>query len=150
MAPPKKYTGDKLLIQIGDGASPEQFAHDCLINQERGTQYGTQTNEEYLPDCDDPDAIPSRSIDITGNSMTITGAGTMNSTSWQTWFDWWQSGDAKNVMVKENIPAAAGGGTESGAFKLTSLQRTGSYKQSVTVQVTLESDGPIVRAPNEA
>jgi hypothetical protein len=148
MAPPKKYTGDKLLIQIGDGASPETFAHDCLINQERGTQYNTQTNEEYLPDCDDPDAIPMRSLDITGLSATITGAGVMNSSSWDTWFDWWKSGEAKNVKVKENITSAAGGGTESGAYKLTSLQRTGDYKKSVTVQVTLESDGDITREAN--
>ena len=150
MAKPKKYTGEKLLVQIGDGGDPEVFAHDCLINTERGVEYQTQTNEEYLPDCNDLDAIPDRTVEVTGKGVVITGAGTMHSSSWDTWFEWWNSGEAKTVKVKENIPAADGGGTETGSYKLTALSRTGAHKQNVTVSMTLTSDGAIVREVNPA
>ena len=150
MAPVKKMTGEKLLIQIGDGGDPETFAHDCLINQERGVEYGTQTQEEYLPDCDNLDAPASRTVEVTGLSVTINGAGIFHTSSWDFFFDWWQSGEAKNVKVKENILAAAGGGTETGSYKLTSLSRTGTHKQNTTVSMTLMSDSPVTRAANPA
>lgn len=150
MAKPKKYTGEKLLVQIGDGADPEVFAHDCLINTERGVEYQTQTQEEYLPDCDNLDAIPDRTVEITGKGVVITGSGVMHSSSWDMWFDWWNSGEAKTVKVKENILAADGGGTETGSYKLTALSRTGAYKQNVTVSLTLTSDGAVTREANAA
>ena len=28
-------SGESILVQIGDGADPEVFAHDCLINGSR-------------------------------------------------------------------------------------------------------------------
>ncbi len=153
MAKPKKYTGEKLLVQIGDGnvsPGPEVFAHDCLINTERGVEYQTQTQEEYLPDCEDLDAIPDRTVEVTGKGVVITGSGIMHSSSWDEWFAWWKSGANKTVRVKENIPAADGGGTEEGQYKLTALSRTGAYKQNVTVSLTLTSDGEVTRAPNAA
>ena len=150
MAKPKKYTGEKLLVQIGDGGDPEVFAHDCLINTERGVEYQTQTQEEYLPDCDNLDAVPDRTVEVTGKGVVITGAGVIHSSSWDDWFNWWKSGAAKNVKVKENVLAADGGGTETGRYKLTSLSRTGAYKQNVTVSVTLTSDGEVTREANAA
>ena len=45
-----RVSGSKLLVQIGDGATPtEAFAHDCLINTQRGIQFSSETNEWGTP-----------------------------------------------------------------------------------------------------
>lgn len=151
MSQVKQYTGEKLAIQIGNGADPEVFAHDCLINTERGVSYNSQTSESYLPDCDDLDLPAARSLEVTGLSTTITGSGVMHSSSWKSFFEWWQSGTSKNVKVYENgVSVADGGGSEVASYKLTSLERSGSHKEAVTVSITLESDGPVVRMDHSA
>ena len=55
MAPVKTLSGKKLLVQIGDGAQPEVFAADCMINAERGIAFSVDSNDFVIPDCDNPD-----------------------------------------------------------------------------------------------
>ncbi len=143
MAPVNKMPGTKLLVQIGDGADPEVFAHDCLINTDRGINFSADTNREVVPDCDDPDAPGWSTVSKDGLSATITGSGMLHTSSVADWFDWFDGADAKNVRVNLNVGAAAGGGYWAGAFKLTSFEVSGPGKNTATCSVTLESDGVI-------
>lgn len=144
MAPPKTLNGRQLLVQIGDGASPETFAHDCLINTERGIQFASETNRETIPDCDDPDAPGWSVMNKGGLSATITGAGRLHTPSVKEWFEWYDSDDAKNVRVLLNgVSLADGGGHWAGTFKLTAFEVTGPEIGRTAVSVTLESDGPV-------
>ena len=144
MAPPKTMSGRQLLVQISDGADPEVFAHDCLINTERGIAFASETNREMIPDCDDPDAPGWSEVTVSGQSATITGAGRLHTASVSEWFDWFTSGAAKNVRVLLNgVSLANGGGHWAGAFKLTSWEVTGPETGRAAVSVTLESDGVV-------
>lgn len=144
MAAIKSLNGRQLLVQIGDGASSEIFAHDCLINTERGIQFASETNREPVPDCDDPDKPVWSILTKTSLSATIPGSGRLHTSSLPTWWAWMNSDDAKNVRVLVNgVTGANGGGYWAGAFKLTQFEVTGPETGRATVSATLESDGEV-------
>jgi predicted secreted protein len=143
MAPVKTINGQKLLVQIGNGADPEVFAADCLINTERGIQFASDSNDQVVADCDDPDAPAWKERTKDGLDATISGAGMLHTTSIETWFDWFKSADTKNVRVKVDVSAANGGGYWQGAFHLTALEITGNRNEKATVSVTLVSSGAL-------
>lgn len=144
MALVKAMNGTSLLVQIGDGAGPEVFAHDCLINASRGIQFQSETNRETIPDCTTPDSPAWSSLSKDAFSATITGEGMLHTSSVETWFTWFNGDIAKNVRVLFNgVTLANGGGHFAGAFKLTGWEITGERNQKATVSVTLESDGPL-------
>jgi predicted secreted protein len=145
MALPSVLNGEKILILVGDGASPEVFSHPCLINAERGITFGSSTNQEVVPDCDDPSAPAWVSTEVDGLNATITGGGVHDVASTEEYFDWYTSGEAKTVKVKQD---RAGGSTFTGSFKLTEYAFTGNRKNKATGSITLVSDGPVTRADN--
>jgi len=144
MAIVKAMNGTSLLIQIGNGLSPETFAHDCLINTERGISFASETNRQVIPDCDTPDSPAWSVVNKDSFSATITGAGMLHTASVKTWDAWFGSDNGKNVRVLLNgVSLANGGGYWSGSFKLTGWEVTGTRNEKATVSVTLESDGPV-------
>ena len=144
MAPVPRVQGSKLLVQIGDGAAPEVFAADCLINTSRGIQFQSDTTQTVMPDCDNPDDPAWKSLQKDGLTATISGAGMLYTASLSEWFTWFNSDNAKNVRFLLNVPLASGGGYWQGAFKLTDFQpQTDGNKDVATCSVTLVSDGPV-------
>lgn len=141
--PVKTLPGEQLLVQIGDGATPEVFAHPCFINADRGIQLSADTTEIIVPDCDDL-ALPAfKEILKDGLSMQITGGGVLNTTDLEAWFNWMISDTAKNCRVRSNVAVGLGGGYIAGAFKITGLNLTGTRKNNTTVEVTLMSHGQL-------
>ena len=137
----KTMVGEKLLIQIGDGGTPEVFAHDCLINLDRGIQNSADVTDVIVPDCDDPSAPAWKQVFKDGLQIQISGAGVLHTASLETWFNWMNSDTEKNVRIKFDVSAANGGGHIAGAFKLTQFNVSGSRKNNSTVDVTLVSHG---------
>lgn len=145
-----KVTGSKLLVQIGDGATPtETFAHDCLINTSRGIQFESETSEAIMPDCNNPDDPAWKVVTKDGMSVTISGAGMLHTPSVETWFNWFKQAASKNIRFNVNVAGASGGGYWSGAFHLTTMEVSGdSNKDVATVSVTLKSDGAVAWTDN--
>lgn len=136
--------GVKLLVQIGDGASPEVFAHDCLINTDRGLAFSVDTNEIIVPDCDDPDLMAWKQVMKDGAMLTVTGAGVLHTTTAKSqWYDWLVSPSTKNVRVNLNVSNALGGGYWEGSFHLTAFEVTGTRNDKLLANVTLVSDGSL-------
>jgi hypothetical protein len=148
MATQGSMRGEQLLVQVGDGGSPENFTHYCSINQQRGMKHTASTTTTGLVDCANPDAPTTLATDVDDLGTTVDGAGVMNPTDYAFFYDWWASGLAKNCKVKDTLTGAQGGQTISGAFKLTSLEKTGQRRKKVTVAITLMSDGATTRTQN--
>lgn len=139
-----RVKGSKLLVQIGNGATPETFTHDCLINTKRGVQFSSEKTESIMPDCDNPDDPAWKSVSKDGFQATISGAGMLFAASIGTWWDWYNSDNAKNVRF--NVTPA---GYWQGAFKLTDFEVTADgNKDTATSTVTLVSDGAVVWTAN--
>ncbi len=130
--------GTKLLIQLGDDLSPASFAHDCMINTERGISFASDTNRIIVPDCDNPNDPAWSEVMKDGLSVTINGSGIMHLTTITTWDTWFQNDTFKDVRVNLN---ETGGGYWEGVAKLTSWEISGTRNDKATVSVTIESHG---------
>lgn len=149
MAPVKHASGVKLLLKVGNGASPEVFSTFCSINAERGIQFQGEENTFALPDCADPEAIAWVVSEISSLRVLINGAGTLNTPDLQDFFDWWKDGETKNVQMVMDVPSADGGVIFEGGFKLPNFEVTGGGKGTKTnVSLSLASDGEVTAAAN--
>ena len=99
----------QLLVQIGNGASPEVFAHPCLINTNRSYSKTAQTTATVVPRCDTPTLPGKTTRKTTSTDSTIGGAGILAAASAKTYNDM--------VGVTVNIKVLAGSAT--GALVVT-------------------------------
>lgn len=146
--PVRGLRGKQLLIKIGNGADPEIFTADCLINTDRGIQFTSDSTTEPTYYCDIPDVPAWTEVQKDSLSATVTGAGKLHTTSIAFWDAWYNSDDAKNIRVELNgVSAANGGGYWEGAFKLTQWEITGPEKEKSEASITLQNHGPVVWVP---
>lgn len=140
MAPPTTLKGTQLYIKIENDASPQVFAHPCLINSERGITFRSTTNDIVVPDCADPDDPAWRELVKDALSAGVTGAGVLDNklATIQTYDSWHRSDDAKRVQVWLGTI-----GYWEGDFKLTEWSITGNRGDKAQVSLTLESDGVV-------
>ena len=136
--------GETILVQVGDGEDPEVFAHDCLINAERGITLTANTIAQVVPNCTNPSAPGKTVRSVESIDSTISGGGKMHSSSVKTWMDWLNSGLPKNIRVKHNV---TGSWQVAGSYLLTSFSANGTPKNHSECQVTLEqADAPTISA----
>lgn len=149
MAAVKHARGVKLLIKVGDGATPtEVFSTPCSINAERGITFTSGVNDQDIPDCSDPDAIAWVVREKTNLSASITGSGVLDTSDVQDFFDWLKSEDPKNIKVIVDVPSTDGGVVFTGAFHLTEFSITGNRGEKMQASISLSSSGEITSAAN--
>jgi hypothetical protein len=138
--------GSQLFIAIGNGGSPETFAHPCMINAERGIEFTSNPLETMLPHCS-PDEDLAAWVERQGDGLSaqITGAGMMDTRNpdqaggLESWSDWFILQEIKNIHV-----IVGDVGYWRGAFLLTTLRIAGpGRKQKVTFDCTLQNSGAV-------
>lgn len=144
MAQPTVLVGTKLLILVGDGASPEVFGEPCGLTTKSFTLTAS-TNTTLIPDCDDPEAPAWEAKDVNSLSASVAGSGVMAVESFDTWNDWFLGAIAKHAQIKLDDDAL---GYWSGSFILTSLKYGGTRGQKVTLDIELANDGAVVWVPS--
>jgi hypothetical protein len=132
---PTVIAGTKLLILVGDGASPETFAQPCGLTN-NGFSLTSATGSTVIPFCDDPEAAAWDSKEVTSLSAQVTGSGVMAVESFNIWNDWALSGEAKNAQVKLDDASL---GHYEGPWVLSSFKLTGQRGQKVTVDITMDN-----------
>lgn len=123
--------GEKILVQIGDGADPEVFTHDCMINAERGVNLTASTIQQSVPRCDDPSAPDLVTREPDAVDSVINGAGKLHSSSTLAWMQ--RVGKKVNIRVRQ-----AGVWRIAGTYILTAFNVTGTVKNHTTASITLE------------
>lgn len=102
---------NKLLILLGDGATPtEAFAFPCGALS-RSVTLTNNTGETMVLDCTNPtttQAAMKRWTESQDASVSISGR--VATESFQTWRAWADSGDVKNIRIAFDESAANGGG----------------------------------------
>lgn len=134
------YTGRKLLVKIGDGASPEVFTTIA------GSRDHTITENEQIVDTTNKDSGGVRQL-LDGRilhnvSVSFTGVFTDSQTLADLRTNM-RAGTHANYEIDVVDEAATGGETLTGAFRVTSIEEAGSFDAEVNYSVTLESDGAI-------
>lgn len=143
MAQPTVIAGTKLLILVGDGASPEVFATPCGLTTATFSMTAA-TGNTAIPDCSDPELPVWDVKDITSLSAQVTGSGVMAVESFAIWNNWFTGAQAKNAQIKLDN---SGLGQYEGQFILSSFKLTGTRGQKVTVDITLENNNALVWVP---
>lgn len=133
-------SGEDILVQIGDGADPEVFAHDCMINGSRGFNRTATTTDQQIPNCTDPSQPPKTMRRTDSTDSTISGEGLLHSTSVLTWLN--RVGQVVNCRVLK-----AGAFLVAGPYILTEFSLTGNAREYATASVTLvQADEPTITA----
>lgn len=148
MAEIKHTRGVKLLIKIGNGATPEVFEQYCSVNAERGISFSASTNDSPAIDCATPEQVAWLLREKGDLSATINGSGTVNTPDVGIMFDYLASPNAKNCKVIIDVPAADGGVTFNGKFHLTEFNLTGNRGEKMQASVTFVSDGIVTKVAN--
>lgn len=133
-------SGENILVQIGDGATPETFAHDCMINGSRSLSMTASTKDQAIPNCTDPSAPDKTVRTVDAKDSQISGEGKLHNSSTLAWLN--RVGTAVNVRVR-----SAGIWRVSGSYILTQFDLTGPVREFATASVTLvQADAPTIAA----
>lgn len=139
MAPPVTARFGKMLIKLGDGATPtEAFAAPCGLTSKSIT-FSKNLNEVDIPDCDDPDAAAWLGRDVQNLSASISGDGVLAAGSIETWWDAFKNTDSINVEV--SIEFSTGTMLWEGAMHLESFEPNAENGGRVQASIGMQSDG---------
>lgn len=132
--------GTQLYIKVEDDASPQVYAHPCLINAKRGIQFQSSTKELIVPDCDNPDDPAWSKAIKDALKAKIDGAGMLdNKAATISFYDsWFRAKTPKSVQVWLGTM-----GYWRGDFHLTDWGISGDRGENATATVTLDSDGAL-------
>jgi len=143
LAKPTTLSAAKLLILLGDGATPtEAFTAPCGLTT-KGINFSAASNDITVPDCDDPDAAAWSERVISALSGTVSGSGVLAMESLETWREFFFSGVSKNARVKIDTTLANNGGYFEGKFICTTFNLTGEIGNKIQVEIELQNDGEI-------
>lgn len=124
--------------------TPGMYAAICgLIDVSINRTSNVDTAE--IPDCDDESLPLSLERQVRSQEVTISGTGVWALQSNEMMLDWWYSGAAKNIRLR-NAKAEADGeeGTpfaESGPALLATLNNSRTKGQKVTAEIEIQFDG---------
>jgi len=142
MAQPTTTKGGKFRVLLGDDANPIVYTAPCGFTSKSMTL--TKGLEEVnIPDCDDPDKIDWVGRDATSLSMSIGGEGVLAAESSDKWLDAWHDVDSVPVKVEIEFPAKTI--TYTGRMHVESLELGAPNGRRVTNNVSMQSDGEMVR-----
>lgn len=142
MARPTTIRGTKLLIKLGDGASPEVFTQPCGLSTKNFNRTAS-TNDFNVADCDDPDAPIWTERVKSALSSTITGNGVLAKEALDDYEAFLDDQDPRNVQI--TLDYRVGPRTYQGPYLLTTLNITGEQDGLVQVELELQSSGPVVQ-----
>lgn len=140
MARPTTLRGSLMLIEIGDGATPEVFVAPCAL-QTRGFNRTWTLNETPVADCDDPDAAVWLERAKASAQATISGSGTLAKEDLPVYEAFFESQDPRNVRITLDYPADPE--QWIGLFFLTTLTYTGNIGELVQVELEFQSHGEV-------
>lgn len=138
MAQPKTIKGSKVLIQIEE--PPASWVAPCALST-KGIDFTADTNDQNVPDCDDPDAPQFVNRVVSTLSAAINGSGTLALESLDLWRQWFDSGLEKNIRFKIDAPAADNGGYWQMSAVLTAFSIGANIGELATVEVGIQNNG---------
>ena len=140
MAQATTYPFSKFMVKVGDGASPEVFTDPCGLTT-KGFTRTANLNDTNVPDCDDPDAPAWLGRDVVSYQGAIAGSGVVAKESFETWEDWWNAGETRNVRIELGTPVEFAWIMPA---KLQEFAITADRGNKVQMTVAIVSDGAVV------
>lgn len=141
---PKRLKGGYISVLIGDGADPETFTKLCGASSKTFT-IQKNTTDDNLDPCDDPEAIPSRVLQVTGKQASMALNITYNRTQAELIRSLILTSDSSTMRFEFTEPtndSGTDGGYWEGLFQVTSLETTaGGNAEYAQGTLQIENDG---------
>lgn len=129
----------RVLLDISGGGT---YAAPCGFSS-RSVTFNKGLEEVNIPDCDDPDSVEWVGRDATSLSMGVSGEGVLAVESGEDWLDAFESVDSVAAKVEIEFPAKTI--TYTGRMHVESLELGAPIGRRVTNNVSMQSDGQMVR-----
>jgi len=131
----------KMVLKIGNGASPEVIAAPCGLTS-KSIAFSSSFGETRIPDCEDPDAATWLERNKHSLSAAISGDGVLAATVVELYWDFLNSSESRTCEV--SIGFSTGTMTYSGKFHLENFSPGAEDTAgAVTASISLQSDGVI-------
>lgn len=147
MAQATTIKGGKIRVLLGNDEDPIVYSSPCGFTQ-RSITLSKSLEEVNIPDCLDPDKVDWVGRDATSLSMAISGEGVLASESVDTWIEGFESIDSVPAKVEWEFPAKTI--TWTGRMHIESMEVGANNGQRATNNVSLQSDGEMVRVTTPA
>ncbi|MGR9420663.1 phage tail tube protein [Rhizobium leguminosarum] len=142
MATPITARFGKFRVLLGSGSGPIVYAAPCGFTS-KSLSLTKSLSEVSLPDCDDPDLPIVLGRDVESISASVSGEGVLAAAAVTTWLDAYES--TESVPVKIEIEFSTGTVTWTGSMHVESLELGAEQGGRVTLNVSMQSDGALVR-----
>lgn len=142
MAQPVTIKFGKMLVEIGDGGSPEVFTAPCGFTEKSFTRSKT-LNEVLIPDCDDPDAPVVVGRDVASITFAVSGQGVLAAEAVATWDSFFNSTSSRNVKVTFVFPSPVGNKVYTGLAHLETFEITAAVGDRVLANISMQGDGAL-------
>lgn len=142
MATQPNFSGRKLLLRIGNGASPEVLSVRCSFNGDRAISFEAATTDEMDVDCDNPTAVGWMVSQVDSLSATVSGAGRVKAVDVPFFFDWFNSGEPRTMEVDVDDGTVV----FEGQALLTNFTINGGETGSATADMAMRFTGPVTMA----
>lgn len=142
MAPPVTARFGKFRVLLGNSATPIVYAAPCGFTS-KSLSLGKSLSEVIIPDCDDPDKPSATGRDVESTTASIDGEGVLAASAVITWLDAYDSVDS--VPVKVEVEFSSGTVTFTGFMHVETLELGAEQGGRVTINVSMQSDGELVR-----
>lgn len=143
MAQPDIVKGTYVDLLVGDAAVPEVFTPLCGLTTRSMTKQ-VNTNDVFVPDCADPEDVPTRRVVPTGKQWDFAGDGLYNLAQADL-IDEISDGVTRNYRFRVARPAGSvvGTGHWRGPAMMTNVQLGGNTGggEFGTISVAIASDG---------
>lgn len=142
MAEPAIVRGQYLDILVGNGATPEVFTKICGLTTKTFTAQ-KNTGDVFIDDCDDPELIAVRRLNITGLQWDLSGDGLYNRTQGALIRSLVESTESVNMrfVISEPTGDNIDGGYFEGMGQVTNVQWGGpAGGEFATISITIASD----------
>lgn len=146
MAQPTTIRGGKVRVMLAT-ETPGTYATPCGFTS-RSITFSKALEEVNIPDCDDPDKVDWLGRDATSLSMSVSGEGVLAAESVDTWLDAFHSVESVGAQIEIEFPAKTI--VYTGNVHVESLELGASNGQRATLNVSMQSDGEMVRTEDEA
>lgn len=142
MAQATVIKGGKVYVFIGDNSDPTVYSKPCGFTS-RSVTLSKNLEEVNIPDCDDPDKVDWVGRSATSLSMEIKGEGVLAVESFDIWLKTWENHGSSLVKIEFHLPNSII--SWKGKMQASNLEIGASNGQTVTLNVSLSSDGEMVR-----
>lgn len=143
MAQPTTIKGGKVRVMLATAAAPTVYTSYCGFTS-RSLTFTKNMEDINIPDCDDPDKIDWVGRDATSLSLSVSGEGVAAAESVDAWDAAFEG--IESVPAKIEIEWPLKTVTWTGRLHIDTLEYGAANAQRVTLNVSMQSDGPFVRS----